>query len=58
MQGFVDVCLNTISEFKKHNISIPYNQLEVRLRDDEVEISLLLVGGYRMKLLDFQAIAC
>ena len=26
------------NEFKKHNISIPYNQLEVRLRDDEVEM--------------------
>ena len=27
---------NVFNEFKKHNISIPYNQLEVRLRDDEV----------------------
>lgn len=29
---------NVFNEFKKNNISIPYNQLEVRLRDDEVKM--------------------
>ena len=29
---------NVFNEFKKNNISIPYNQVEVRLREDEVKM--------------------
>lgn len=36
---------NVYNEFKKHNISVPYNQLEVRLRNDEV------VAPYRKEAL-------